>query len=370
MAKSLDIGTMWLVKGEIDNLSEPVFTPERNVFLKAATTDDTESTLKENNWRYVKYGGDFYIVGEHALRLRSLLTVKSEPGSANIVATQVDDLRRPMKNGILNTAEEKLSIAIIQRLIADLLGPPSQPGENICFCSPSDPVNSSVSVAFHRTMLENFLNSLGYSVECIPEAMAIIYSERPVTIDPTDNSEAPFSGISISFGAGMANVVLSWRQMPLIAFSVCESGDWIDEQTAQMAGVDKSVVTRMKESNKFDVGNVDETDLVQSGLSFFYGQMVKNTLKQFSEKFNQLENQIDTPLEIVVAGGTALVKGFLDKFKYELGKQELPFQTKSVRLASSPLYAVSNGCLVKALSTEKKTKKPQQDQQKSKPKQA
>ena len=355
MARSIDIGTFFLVKGETDDvLGGTSFTIERNAFLQAATSDDTEETLSENNWSYAKYKDKYYILGEDALKLKNLLTIKSKPENDGIIITQVGELRRPMKAGILNTSEEKLSVAIIQTLIANLVGKPSKPKEVICFCVPGDPVDSDLSVIFHRTILTNFLKSLGYEVECIPEALAIIYSERPVAEDESEEDGiAPFSGIGISYGAGMSNLCYCWKKMPLISFSVTRGGDYIDQQASKVAGVDVSVITRYKEKH-FDLNNVDYSDMKEAALDIFYQNMIEYTLNKFSEKFTQLDNQIDVPLEIVIAGGTASVPGFLPSFKKKLGEMSLTFAVKSVRLADEPLYAVANGCLIKAMSVEGK----------------
>jgi len=351
-ACSLDVGTMFLVKGELDPASdEPEFTVERNCFLQSASTDDTEATLKENNWSYAKHGDNFYILGEDSIKLKNLLTISGK--DENIVVTKIGELRRPMQHGILNTGEEKLSVAIIQKLIANLVGSPRLPNEVICFCAPGDPVDRDLTVIFHRTMLTNFLKSLGYQVECIPEALAIIFSQRPVAEDA--DGEAPFSGIAFSFGSGMCNVCFAFKKMPLINFSVAQSGDFIDRESAKVAGVDVAAMTRYKENN-FDLDKVDYSDMRQAALDIFYQNMIENALNNFSEKFNQLDNQIDVPLEIVVAGGTASVPGFLSKFKSVLSGLDLPFKIKDVRLADDPFYAVSHGCLIKAMSIENKSK--------------
>ena len=356
MAKGLDLGTMFLVKSTEDDIAGgTAYAVERNVFLKAATTDDTEETLKENNWAYARHENDFYILGEDAIKLKNLLTVKSNSGNENLVATKISELRRPMQNGILNTGEEKLSVAIIQKLIANLVGEPAE-GETLCFCAPGDPVDSNLSVLFHKSMLTSFLSGLGYNVECIPEALAIIFSERPVVEDENEeNGEAPFSGIAFSFGAGMCNVCFAYKKLPLINFSIARSGDWIDRESAKVAGVDISIITRYKEKN-FDLTKVDMSDMRQAALDIFYQNMIEHALRNFAQKFNDLENQIDVPLEIVIAGGTASVTGFVDRFKKVLDETDLPFKVKAVRLAENPLYAVSNGCLIKALASENKNK--------------
>ncbi len=365
--KSLDCGTMFLVKGELDPATnEPVFTRERNCFLQAAETEDTEETLKENNWSYVRHGEKFYIVGEDAIKLKNLLTIQSKPEDSNIVMTQIGALRRPMKDGLLNTSEEKLSVAIIQQIIRNLIGEPDQPGEHLCFCAPGDPVDRNLSVVFHRTMLTNAIKGMGYTVECIPEALAIIFSERPVADDP-DEGEAAFSGIAMSCGAGMMNCCFAWKKMPLINFSIARSGDWIDKESSKVAGIDVSAITRFKET-KLDLGNIDHADMKQAALYIFYQNMIEHGLKNFAEKFNQLDNPIDVPLEVIVAGGTASVPGFIEMFQTTLEGLELPFKVKSVRLTANPLYVVSNGCLVKAIAAEKKGKRKSEPEKKEKDK--
>lgn len=355
MAKGCDVGTMFLVMSEVDDIAGgESFSVQRNCFLQANSDSDTEETLKENNWTYAKHDGNYYILGEDAIKLKNLLTVKVSSDNANMVVQKVGDLRRPMKDGILNTSEEKLSMAMIQKLISNLIGKPSFPGETLCYCAPGDPVDRGFNVIFHKTMLTNFLKSLGYSVECIPEALAIIFSERPSAVDPENNTEVNHSGIAISFGAGMANVCFAWKKMPLINFSIARSGDWIDAQAAKTAGIDVSAMTRYKEAH-IDLSNVDYSDMRQAALDIYYQNMIEHALKNFSEKFNQLDNRVETPLEIVVAGGTASVKGFIPKFEQVLAGLSLPFKVKCVRLATNPLFSVAKGCLAKAMSIESKS---------------
>jgi len=351
---ALDIGTVFIVKSEMEN-EKPSFTRERNCFLQVATGEDTEATLQENSWAYIKHENQYYVLGEDAIKLKNLLTIGGGDKNKDIVMTNVGELRRPMKDGLLNTAEEKLSVAIIQTMLKNLVGKPAYEGEPLCFCVPSDPVNSNMKVIFHKTMLSNFLKSLGYAVESIPEALAIIYSERPVMEDP-DEGEVPFSGLALSCGGGMLNCIFSYKKMPLISFSIQNSGDWIDIETAKVAGKDVSAVTRYKES-QFDLTKVDYSNMVEAGLDIFYGNMIENGLNIFAERFNQLEVPIEASVPVVVSGGTASVPGFLEKFKSVLEGLDLPFKIKSITLAENPLYTVANGCLVKAISMDNKLKK-------------
>jgi len=358
MSIGLDIGTAFIAKGEIDSVvQEAAFTKERNAFLQASSGDDTEDILKENSWSYAKYENNFYILGEDAIKIKNLLTMSSKRDNQAIVSTKVGDLRRPMKDGILNTADEKLSVAMIQKIIGNLVGQAKTKNENLCFCAPGDPVNKSSTTLFHKTILTNYLKGLGYTVECIPEALAIIYSERPVADDPDEeDGQSVFTGIGISCGGGMANICLAKKKMPLINFSIVGGGDWIDQQAAQTTGIDVSAMTKYKESH-LDLANIDYSDMKQAALDVFYQSFIENVLSNFAEKFNTLDNKIETPLEIVLAGGTSSVPGFLTKFQSVLSTLELPFQVKCVKLASNPLYTVANGCLIKAISSAKKATK-------------
>lgn len=353
MAVSVDVGTMFITKCEIDPvIGDPNFTTERNVFIQTEFTQDTELTLKENNWSYVKHEDKFFILSEDAIKLKNLVPVSSNQKEDNTITTKMGDLRRPMKDGVLNTGEEKLSVAIIQKIIGNLVGKPKTKNEVLCFCAPGDPVDKNFNIIFHKTMLTNFFKSLGYKVECIPEALAIIFSERPVATTD-DGEESPFTGVAFSFGSGMANVCFCLKKIPLINFSVARSGDYIDREAARTAGVGVSVMTRFKET-QLDLSNVNYSDIKQAALDIFYQNMIEHALNNFAEKFNQLENPISFPIEIVVAGGTASVPGFMTKFESVINSLELPFKIKGIKLAENPRYTVANGCLIKAMSVENK----------------
>jgi len=349
MAIGLDVGTAFLVKSKLSDEGDTEFTQERNCFLQAASTVDTEEFLRENDWSFVQQDGDYYVVGEDAIRLKNTLSLGGD--ATDIVATRVGALRRPMRHGILNTGGEKLSIAIIQQILRNLLGQPCK-NQHLVYCAPAQPIdNPNITVTFHQAIMTGFFMSLGYQVECIPEALAIIFSECPVAED--EEGEHPFSGISISCGAGMVNICMAWKKLPLIMFSIAQSGDWIDQQAANMLDMEVSVLQRFKEK-ELDLREKNPTDLKKLALTHAYTEMIQGVLKQLSNEFNKLETQIDSPLEIVVAGGTACVPGFIERFREVLSQFSLPFQAKVVRLAEDPFFTVANGCLVKAISNTKK----------------
>jgi len=56
-------------------------------------------------------------------------------------------------------------------------------------------------------------------------------------------------------------------------------------------------------------------------------------------------------VEIVCAGGTSMINGFIEVFQQEFEKIKFPIPVRNVRLADEPLHSVCKGCLVAAISS-------------------
>ena len=61
-------------------------------------------------------------------------------------------------------------------------------------------------------------------------------------------------------------------------------------------------------------------------------------------------SQFKEPLDIVLAGGSAMVGGFLETVKEEMGSMDLGFAVGGVKIADEPFVAVAKGCLFNAIS--------------------
>jgi hypothetical protein len=61
---------------------------------------------------------------------------------------------------------------------------------------------------------------------------------------------------------------------------------------------------------------------------------------------------MDRPIPIVLSGGTASPKGFVDRFKKALNGADLPLKVSDVRLASDPFTATARGCAIAAVHEE------------------
>ncbi|MCR4318372.1 MAG: hypothetical protein NUW37_18675 [Planctomycetes bacterium] len=342
MAKAIDIGTCFIVGAEYKGEKES-FVSERDAFFSMPNEDLQLEMLTKSGAFYVQKGDMIYVVGDDALKY-SMLT------------GDVSNYRRPMAAGVLNPNEEE-AIDMIRVMIEGVIGKASYKGEVCAATIPANPVDASFNTTFHERVLTQFLEELGYEVRAINEALCIIYAENP-TVE-VDGAVLPFTGIGISFGGGMVNLVAAWRGKQLLAFSAGRSGDWIDAQVATVVNKPVSKCISVKEK-KLDLNNIDPRDKdfkTLQALDIYYNDLIEYVLKHFQKEFKKTEAAIDEPIEIVVGGGTASIPGFVDKFKRVLSKTDLPFDVKNVRLAKDPFKCVAQGALIAAISQEKKKKK-------------
>jgi hypothetical protein len=108
-------------------------------------------------------------------------------------------------------------------------------------------------------------------------------------------------------------------------------------------------VIKFKESKwgKMDKYNSRDQRIV-AALEIYYDALIETALKNFVIEFEKQDRSYDDPIEIIVAGGTSMAPGFIDKFNEVLGRLEVPFDIAGVRHAKEPLTAVANGALVAA----------------------
>ena len=88
-------------------------------------------------------------------------------------------------------------------------------------------------------------------------------------------------------------------------------------------------------------------DPVEGAVAIYYRHLIQDLLETFKRKIGEAEwvPSFTKPVDIVCAGGTAMVGGFIDLFREELRKAQLPIPVAEVRLAEEPLQAVVAGCL-------------------------
>jgi len=338
MSSGLDGGTGFLVgaRQEGENIK---FNSQRNCFLVIDNKDDgIETMLTQAGAKLVKIDNKLHLLGEDAIIFSNMLSN---------FGTEKATLKRPMKDGVINSQEETSAINIISTLVSGILGKPNTEKEVCVYSIPSNPLNSEKNNTFHKMMFKQILSKLGYEPIALNEALAAIYAENPVMGD------MPMSGIAISMGAGQVNVCMAVRGYPVIEFSMVGSGDYIDRQVSILSGQPQSVVTKIKEK-ELNFDNVDYSNIVLAGLDIHYSELLQNIMGKFAAKFAESGKVYEFPIEIVITGGTASPPGFENKFKNVLSEMELPFEVKGVRMSSDMLNTVAKGCLIKAMQEEKK----------------
>ncbi|MFB6118407.1 hypothetical protein [Halosegnis sp.] len=325
MARGIDIGTMNIVSARQEG-SDTVFVQQRNSFVEIDYSDMAEQMLSRSDVLHIRKGDQVYVVGDDALNFANIFN---------------QETRRPMKQGILSS-EEQSAIPMIKLIIEQVLGEPDPAGERVYYSTPADPIDSDLSTLYHQKTLESFLGDMGYDPEPINEGMAVIYSEL---------ADSNFTGLGISFGAGMTNVCLSYYAVPVMTFSVARGGDWIDSQTATATGETVDKVTSIKEED-FRLDFTTDAGGVEGALSIYYDNLLDYVITKISEEVNEedVEEGLDVP--VVVTGGTASPAGFEELFEERFEQADIPFSISSVSKVDDPLYSVARGALVAARSEE------------------
>lgn len=345
-ACSCDVGTMFFQTAEKQADGSVKTQIARNAFVEMPEGEDTEEMLIRNGWNFVKdedpkNGTKYYIIGEDALKVARMFPGKVE-------------LRRPLESGVLNKGEDK-KLLVLGKLIESTVGKAEDDKSILTTCVSSESADDACDSTFHRRRLEALFSQHGWNVRVIEEGHAVILSERPTIIEP-DGTESAYSGIGMSFGAGKANCVLSYKGVQVVGASVARSGDWLDSKVSEVCGLDKSICISYKET-KLNLSTPDLDSDLAMAYDAYYDQMLKYVFTIFANKFQEIKSQFDAPLDIIVAGGTSLPKGFIDKLKKIVSGMKLPFQIKDVRHAKDPRNAVVYGCLAHAIASQKKLEK-------------
>lgn len=328
----LDFGTMNIVCSRSDSDDIKII---RNVFLKVNKEDISINEL--SNISYVENeDNELFIIGEDAFRF------------ANIFGQKIS---RPMEKGLISPKEIS-AIDVLTLMIKDLIGDIKDKEIYCSFSVPAEAVDEERSVVYHKNVFSRILNSLGLNHTAVNEAMAIIYSEC---------AQENFSGVAISYGAGMCNLVVSFKGLEALTFSAARSGDWIDNMVAADLDMVPNRVTSIKEKYLNLNGNVEIKDKkikrVLEALFYYHKALIEYTVKELVKQFNEKSNiQIEGGVPIIVSGGTSMPQGFLELFKSVITSYELPFEISEIRAAKNPLTAVANGLLIRTIADTKSIK--------------
>jgi hypothetical protein len=321
----LDIGTMNLVSAR-SALSGEVHTKSmRDAFLDFPL--DSKKMLQLANTPFVERDDAIIILGDHAMQ------------AANVFGREV---RRPLSGGLI-AAGEIDALEILQILIQGIVGKPVEPGEVCCYSIPANPVDvPGKDNTYHSGVFENILFKMGYDPIPSNEAQAIIYSECAAD---------RFSGVALSFGAGMVNISASFntQAIPELQISLARGGDWIDAQSAANLGVSASKMCSIKEKG-IDLSNPVTRE--EQALVIYYRNLIQYSLDGIANRYKTHGGAVNFPeaVPMIVSGGTSLAKGFLELFQevFERKQRRFPIPISEVRAAADPLKAVAHGLMLQA----------------------
>ena len=326
-AVGIDIGTGFISCAEQEGgeikfrkIRDAFFKLNPSKFLEGSANQFGESMLKNAGAHYVKVDDVLYVLGDDAFKFASLFH---------------QECLRPMSQGVLNP-KQPVSNLMVGELVKAIAGRPTSDDDVLYYCVPAEPIDADFDVEYHKQILGGVFEDLGYKkINVMTEGLAIVYSEL---------ADTQYTGIGMSFGAGMCNIVYSFMGIPVFSFSLSRGGDWIDSHAAQHTDETHNVVTAVKE--KADFSLYDSTNGIQRAVSIYYESLLNYVVEQFKELYEKTPRKelpnVTMDMPIVVAGGTSLVLGFVERLK-ELTKDEFPVPISEIKHAQQPLFAVSNG---------------------------
>jgi len=326
--KGLDIGTNMLVAAMQDDEGNPVFKMQRDAFYRIIPKTEVNRnsirvSLDKRGANYIiDEDGSFIIVGEDALE---------------IAIERNDYAKRPMAKGVISP-KEKASLPMLKLIIETLVGK-GEKGDKLIYSVPAKPIDSSFDIMYHTEMMGMYIRQMGYEVFPINEAFAIALSEL---------LDDGLTGIAMSFGAGMTNIVVVHEGDPLVEFSVTRGGDYIDQSVGNALDVSPSLVQMEKEAG---VDLFNPTTKIMEAVSVYYTSVINYTLQNIAYELKQREKDLPIfrePVPIVVSGGLSLAEGFVKKVTEVLTGVDFPVNIGEVRRADEPMRAVANGCLLAA----------------------
>lgn len=324
-----DFGSYHLVATRKDKDGNYVHNKEVNAFIKIPLKDRFVFNMMKNaGVPIIEKDDNAYVLGESAVSIASTIPEL--------------ELHRPMKDGCVNPNEKDAFeiLNIMTHSLLDGIGV-DRDKANLYYCIPANAINRETDADYHKSILQSIFKSYvspdGHVVTpfSVNEALALIYAEC---------EKQRYTAIGCSFGSGLINVCFAIFGNPVFSFSIANSGDWIDKQSAKASG--ESVAFINQEKMKIDLSK-QPTNVVERAISTQYKIMIektinsiKNGLEMNSKKLKVSNNSVD----MVVAGGTSMVKGFDKIFMEILESTKLPVSINTVIRPKDPLFAVARGC--------------------------
>jgi hypothetical protein len=319
----LDVGTSRIVVARYLG-GAPRYEGQLNAFVSLPYSRLTESLLRQENVSCETLGPEIVVTGNDALRFAGILHVET---------------RRPMLNGVLNPREPH-GLAVVRSIVAKLIGRSAGNGQRVHFSVPAAAAGDQSGIAYHEASCRRVLQELGYEARPIVEGLAVVLGEL---------ESSNFTGIGVSCGSGLCNVCLAVLSLPVVSFSVPKAGDFIDAQAALVTG-ELATHLRARKESSFELDGLSG-DRVRDALTVYYEEMIRTLVGALREGFTASGRlpRLDRPVPLVLTGGTAMPKGFRERFEKALRSAEFPIALSEIRVSPDPLYSTARGALVASL---------------------
>ena len=98
--------------------------------------------------------------------------------------------------------------------------------------------------------------------------------------------------------------------------------------------------------------NGHHSDKIQQVLGVYYDEMIRAVVNGMKDAFAASKQvpRMGRPVPLVLSGGSAMPRGFRERFEKILRDGEFPVGLSEIRLAADPLTSTAKGALVAALS--------------------
>jgi len=224
--------------------------------------------------------------------------------------------------------------------VTKLIGRAAAEGQKVFFSVPAQGEGLSGAIRYHEASIRQILTELGYQATPIEEGLAVVYGEL---------AASNFSGVGISCGSGLCNICLAVLSVPVISFSVPKAGDFIDASAAEVTG-DRANRLRVSKEGAFQL-NGFSGDRVHNALTVYYQEVISDLIGSLRARIASTQKlpKLEQSVPLVLSGGTAMPKGFLDHFMKVLQADEFPLRLSEVRVSGDPLHSTARGALMAAL---------------------
>jgi len=319
----LDIGTSRIVVARSAD-KKYLYDSQLNAFLTIPYSKLAESLLQRENVFHEVQGPDILVAGNDAQKFAEIFHVET---------------RRPMSNGVLNP-QEPHSLAVVRGIVGKLIGRANLEGQKVYFSVPAATDEGDGGISYHEASMKLILKDLGYAPTAIAEGLAVVFGEL---------GASNFTGIGVSCGSGLCNACLAVLSVPVLTFAVQKAGDFIDAQAAAVTG-DLATRLRVIKEGTFRLNGLT-SDRTANALTVYYQEVIANltsTLRTHIAATQRLP-KLDQAIPLVLTGGTAMPKGFLEQFSAALKAQDFPVRLSEVRLSADPLNSTARGALMAAM---------------------